>query len=56
VKVWHGLDDQFVPIGHGRWLAQNVPGVEAELRDGDGHLVVVGERIGDVHGWLERSL
>jgi pimeloyl-ACP methyl ester carboxylesterase len=52
VKVWHGLDDRFVPIEHGRWLAENIPGAQSELREGDGHLGVVAERIGDVHEWL----
>jgi pimeloyl-ACP methyl ester carboxylesterase len=56
VKVWHGLDDRFVPIGHGRWLASTIPGAEAELRDGDGHLVVAGQRIAEVHEWLLRHL
>jgi pimeloyl-ACP methyl ester carboxylesterase len=54
VKVWHGLDDRFVPVEHGRWLAATVPGAEAELRDGDGHLGVAAHRIGDVHAWLAR--
>jgi len=54
VKVWHGLDDRFTPIGHGRWLASTIPGAEAELRDGDGHLVVAGRRIAEVHEWLVR--
>jgi pimeloyl-ACP methyl ester carboxylesterase len=56
VRVWHGLDDGFVPIGHGRWLADTIPGARAELHDGDGHLRVAGQRIGDVHEWLGRHL
>jgi pimeloyl-ACP methyl ester carboxylesterase len=56
VKVWHGLDDQFVPIDHGRWLAVNIPGAEAELRDHDGHFAVAAQRIGDVHDWLAKRL
>jgi pimeloyl-ACP methyl ester carboxylesterase len=52
VGVWHGLDDHFVPAGHGRWLADTIPGARAELRDGDGHLRVAAHRIGDVHEWL----
>ena len=56
VKVWHGLDDRFVPIGHGRWLASTIPGAEPELRDGDGHLVVAGRHIAEVHEWLVRHL
>jgi pimeloyl-ACP methyl ester carboxylesterase len=52
VKIWHGVDDQFASVEHGRWLARNIPGAEAELRDGDGHLNVAAYRIGEVHGWL----
>jgi pimeloyl-ACP methyl ester carboxylesterase len=56
VKVWHGQDDQFVPIEHGRWLAEKIPGASAELRDGDGHLNVAANRIGEVHEWLSQYL
>jgi pimeloyl-ACP methyl ester carboxylesterase len=52
VKVWHGLDDRFVPLVHGLWLAEAIPGAQAELRDHDGHLTVVAGRIGEVHQWL----
>lgn len=52
VKVWHGVDDRFAPIEHGHWLAENIPDAEADLREGDGHLKVAAERIGDVHNWL----
>jgi pimeloyl-ACP methyl ester carboxylesterase len=51
-KVWHSRDDSFVPFGHGRWLADTIPGAEADLGDDDGHLTVAAQRIGDVHGWL----
>ncbi len=54
VKVWHGLDDRFVPAAHGRWLAETIPGAEAEVRDGDGHLRVAATRMGEVHEWLAR--
>ena len=54
VKVWHGVDDRFVPAEHGRWLAEHVPGAEADIRDGDGHLRVAATCIGDVHAWLVR--
>jgi pimeloyl-ACP methyl ester carboxylesterase len=53
-KVWHGRQDRFVPFEHGRWLAETIPGAEAELRADDGHLTVVSERIGEVHEWLAR--
>jgi pimeloyl-ACP methyl ester carboxylesterase len=54
VKVWHGLDDRFVPAEHARWLAGTIPGAEAEIRDGDGHLGVAATGIGEVHEWLAR--
>ena len=56
VKVWHGAQDRFVPGTHGRWLAEQIPGAEAELNDRDGHMTVAAERIGDVHAWLARYL
>jgi pimeloyl-ACP methyl ester carboxylesterase len=56
VKVWHSRDDRFVPWGHGRWLADAVPGAQADLADDDGHLTVVAHRIGDVHEWLAQHL
>jgi pimeloyl-ACP methyl ester carboxylesterase len=56
VKLWHSRDDRFVPWGHGCWLADAVPGAQADLRDDDGHLTVVAHRIGDVHEWLAKFL
>jgi len=54
VRIWHGEDDRFVPVEHGRWLAARIPGAEADFRDGDGHLGVAALRIGEVHEWLAR--
>jgi len=56
VLLLHGRQDQFVPFGHGRWLAERIPGVEARLLDDDGHLTLLTERIGDVHAWLAERL
>jgi len=56
VKVWHGGDDHFVPLAHGRLVANTIPGAQTELRDDDGHVTVVAERIGDVHEWLAQYL
>jgi pimeloyl-ACP methyl ester carboxylesterase len=53
VLLLHGADDRFVPIAHGRWLAERVPGVEARLAgDEDGHLTLIANRLREVHEWL----
>ncbi len=51
VLLWQGRNDQFVPFGHGKWLADRIRGVEAHLSDSDGHLTLFG-RVPDVHDWL----
>jgi len=56
VLLLHGRQDNFVPFGHGQWLATHIPGVEARLLDDDGHLTVAEHHIGDVHSWLSQRL
>lgn len=56
VLLMHGRQDQFVPFGHGRWLADRIPGVQARLLDHDGHLTLLTDRIGEVHAWLADHL
>jgi pimeloyl-ACP methyl ester carboxylesterase len=51
-KVWHGAHDRFVPVQHGRWLLDQIPGAQDAINDDDGHLSVIAGRIGDIHAWL----
>ncbi len=52
VLLMRGRRDQFVPFGHGQWLAARIPGVDARLQDDDGHLTLETNRLGEVHAWL----
>ena len=52
VLLWQGRQDHFVPYGHGRWLAERIPGVDARLRDEEGHLTLLLTKIGETHEWL----
>lgn len=40
VAVWHGGQDRFVPVGHGEWLAANIPGAPRIVSD-EGHFSLV---------------
>ncbi len=52
VLLLHGTEDLMAPVAHGRWLAERIAGVEAEISETEGHLTLLAHRVGDVHEWL----
>jgi pimeloyl-ACP methyl ester carboxylesterase len=52
VLIVHGVQDRFVPVDHGRWLAGAIPGAEAWIDDDVGHLTLMVNRVPAVHEWL----
>jgi pimeloyl-ACP methyl ester carboxylesterase len=55
VLLMHGVHDLFIPVTHGRWLAERIPGVDARISDDDAHLTLSIRRIPEVHEWLTRN-
>jgi pimeloyl-ACP methyl ester carboxylesterase len=53
--LWQGVQDKMVPVEHGRWLAERIPGVEAHISEEDGHLSIVVGRLGEILDWLARQ-
>jgi pimeloyl-ACP methyl ester carboxylesterase len=54
VLVVQGGDDLMVPPGHGRFIAEHVPGCESRFEDTHGHLTLVEHLVPDIHEWLLR--
>jgi pimeloyl-ACP methyl ester carboxylesterase len=40
VTIRHGTLDTLVPVEHGRWLASHIPGADAQILEGHGHISV----------------
>jgi pimeloyl-ACP methyl ester carboxylesterase len=51
VAVWHGRADAMVPLGHGEWLAAQLPDGVPHFLDGTGHLSLW-ERADEILGEL----
>jgi pimeloyl-ACP methyl ester carboxylesterase len=54
--LWQGVQDRMVPVAHGRWLAERIPGVEAHISEPDGHLSIAVGRLGEIFDWLQARL
>jgi pimeloyl-ACP methyl ester carboxylesterase len=50
--LYHGHNDRFVPFAHGEWLANQIPGVQAELTDSTGHSTLTDRHLVADHAWL----
>ncbi|GGQ75755.1 alpha/beta fold hydrolase [Kitasatospora griseola] len=37
VRIWHGADDKFSPVGHSAWLADHIPAAQLYLEPGAAH-------------------
>ena len=53
VLLWQGVQDKMVPVEHGRWLAERIPGVDAHISEPDGHLSITVGRLGEIYDWLK---
>ena len=56
VLLWQGGQDLMVPVAHGRWLSERIPGVEAHISEPDGHLSIAVGRLGEIYDWLRAHL
>jgi pimeloyl-ACP methyl ester carboxylesterase len=54
--IWQGTADLMVPVAHGEWLAEAVPGAVAHIEDGHGHLSIQVGAIGRILDELTRTL
>lgn len=52
VMIMQGAQDKFVPFSHGKWLANNIHNVNAQLLPEEGHLSIFAHHIPEVHAWL----
>jgi pimeloyl-ACP methyl ester carboxylesterase len=52
LQLWHGLEDQLVPLSHAKWLADHLPHAEIHLEPGEGHISLFARRIPEVQEWL----
>lgn len=51
VMLWHGEKDVFSPVGHSRWLAEQIPGVTAVMEPAAAHFDALSV-LPEVLNWL----
>jgi pimeloyl-ACP methyl ester carboxylesterase len=56
VRICHGEQDRFVPVSHGRWLAAQIPGVDARFSPEHGHVSLIEASAPEVHAWMAEML
>ncbi|MFF0294236.1 alpha/beta fold hydrolase [Kitasatospora sp. NPDC004614] len=54
VRIWHGADDKFSPVGHSSWLADHIPGAQLYMEPGAGHFGALKEMT-DAIRWAASS-
>jgi pimeloyl-ACP methyl ester carboxylesterase len=42
VDIWHGREDANVPLFHGLWLADHLPGAKLRALENEGHISIIG--------------
>ena len=52
VLLLQGVQDLMVPPDHGRWLAEQIPNVDARISDEHGHLTLITSGVEEAHSWL----
>lgn len=56
VLLMHGEQDRAVPISHGHWLGDHIPGVESRFFENEAHGLLREHHIDEVHAWLAERL
>ena len=52
-SLWHGTADVLVPVAHGEWLAERIPGVHSHIEPDEGHLSL---RLHHIGAMLDEAL
>ena len=56
VSLWHGLADNRCPPSHGRWLAEQIPGVAAHFPANDDHTSIEENNRSAAYTWIRRTV